>query len=489
MTRRSFSISQVSETAGEGVLDVPSLSVLRYKDPETLLSDFESLWGVRASAVALPVLEPDGLLFEVKGLRGIPSSNYTAPSARLKNFADVVKVFLAAGLDIILTLYPGHGFIPGDGIHTRDIAGGSANRVCIANPRTSQIFGAILGTGIDIASEVAAATKGGGKIRGVALDVTELWGISGQLGRVEKTCFCTACVRHFDKNAPDLLKHYRTFPNPWSLLLRSASSTGMTHVSDVSVSMSAEEIVGLARQRKFDEQFPDLDYADLLRMAELLLRYMRVRHSLTVSAIGSLFDYACEGLEEQLTRVVMLEGELYGWTSGLWLEELDTSFAEGEETGYDELWLDSGTPYVPQHVPYRSYMWSRSRYYISQFFQLSGALCDPRSRIHTGLRHKTVEECRQMIVERWQMVHGSALNAQAALLTLPTPPDAASDARLGFVGVGLQQEYGKWFSDQLTIPPTSSERRGVLLGPGGGAPAGLDLASLLEQFHMRGEDE
>lgn len=144
---------------------------------------------------------------------------------------------------------------------------------------------------------------------------------------------------------------------------------------------------------------------------------------------------------------------------------------------------------MPQHVPYRSYMWSRSRYYISQFFQLSGALCDPRSRIHTGLRHKTVEECRQMIVERWQMVHGSALNAQAALLTLPTPPDAASDARLGFVGVGLQQEYGKWFSDQLTIPPTSSERRGVLLGPGGGAPAGLDLASLLEQFHMRGEDE
>ncbi|BFO15405.1 hypothetical protein SHKM778_17930 [Streptomyces sp. KM77-8] len=70
--QRTFSISQVSETAGEGVLDIPSLSVLRYKDPETLLSDFESLWGVRASTVALPVLEPDGLLFEVKGLRGLP---------------------------------------------------------------------------------------------------------------------------------------------------------------------------------------------------------------------------------------------------------------------------------------------------------------------------------------------------------------------------------------------------------------------------------
>ncbi|MFJ2721726.1 hypothetical protein [Streptomyces sp. NPDC087437] len=149
-------------------------------------------------------------------------------------------------------------------------------------------------------------------------------------------------------------------------------------------------------------------------MAELLLRYMRVRHSLTVASIGALFDYACEGLEAQLTRVLMMEGELYSWTSGLWLEELDTAIANGEEAGFDELWLDSGTSYVPQHIPYRSYMWSRSRYFISQFFQLTGALCDPRSRIHTALRYKTVEECRQMVVERWQLVHGSALNAQAA---------------------------------------------------------------------------
>ncbi|MFF9621329.1 hypothetical protein [Streptomyces griseosporeus] len=486
MTRRSFSISRVSESAGEGVLDIPSLSVLRFKDPETLLSEFESLWGVKATAVALPVLEPDGLLFDVKGLRGLPTSNYAEPSSRLKDFADAVKVFLSAGLNVTLTLYPGHGFIPGDGILTRNLAGGTANRVCIANPRTSEIFGAILGTGIDIANEVAAATKGGGKLTSIALDVTELWGMSGQLGRVEKTCFCTTCTRHFDKYAPDLLKHYRTFPNPWSLLLRFASSTGMEYVSDVPATANAEEIVGLARQRKFDEQFPAFDHSELLRMADLLLRYMRVRHSLTVAAIAALFDYACEGLDDQLTRVLMLEGELYGWTSGLWLEELDNAIAGGEEAGFDELWLDSGTPYVPQHVPYRSYMWSRSRYYISQFFQLTGALCDPRSRVHTGLRYKTVEECRQMIVERWQLLHGSALNAQAALLTLPTPPEATPDVRRGFVGVGLQQEYGKWFSDQLTIPATSSERRQFQSAQ---AVPGLTGRELLELMQAMGGDD
>ncbi|WP_066952433.1 hypothetical protein [Streptomyces lushanensis] len=483
MSRRPFSISRVSETAGEGVLDIPSLSVLRYKDPETLLSDFETLWGVRAKAVALPVLEPDGLLFDVDGLRGVPMSNYAKANSRIGSFADAVRVFVTAGLDVTLTLFPGHGFVPGDGIRTRNIAGRTANQACLANPRTSEIFGAILGTGIDIAREVTAGTKGSGRLKGVALDVTDLWGMSGQLGRVEKTCFCPACTRHFDKYAPDLLKHYRTFPNPWSLLLRATSATGMTYVSDVTPSMSAEEIVGLARQGKFDEQFPNYDHAELLRTAEVLLRYMRVRHSLTVAAIGALFDYACEGLEEKLTRVLMMEGELYGWTSGLWLEDLDNAIGSGEEAGFDELWLDSGTSYVPRHVPYRAYMWSRSRYYISQFFQLAGELCDARSRIHTGLRYKTVEECRQMIVERWQLVHGSAQNAQAALLALPTPPDATSDARRGFVGIGLQEEYGKQFSDQLNIPATSSERKNLLP-----SPSGLNLAQIFGQLQAGDDD-
>jgi hypothetical protein len=213
---------------------------------------------------------------------------------------------------------------------------------------------------------------------------------------------------------------------------------------------------------------------------------MRVRHSLTVASIAALFDYACEGLDEQLTRVLMLEGELYGWTSGLWLEELDNAIAGGEEAGFDELWLDSGTPYVPQHVPYRSYMWSRSRYYISQFFELTGAMCDPRSRVHTGLRYKTIEECRQMIVERWQMLHGSALNAQAALLTLPTPPEGTPDVRRGFVGVGLQQEYGKWFSDQLTIPATGSERRHFQSAQAGPVLSQRDLLGLMQAM---GDDD
>lgn len=453
MTRRTFKIAQVSKSAGEGVLDIPSMAVLRYKD-------FKLLWGVSASAVALPVLEPDGLLFEVEGLRGVPVSEYAEPSARAKSFAEAVKMFLMNKVDVVLTLFPGYGIIPGEGIQTRDIAGDTANRVCIANTRSSEIFGAILGTGIDIVNEVAATVKDGGQLRGIALDVTELWGMSGELGRVEKSCFCASCTQHFEESAPDLLKHYRTFPNPWSLLLR-ASGNGMSYVSDVATEMSAEEIVGLARQGKYVEQFPDYDHARLLRTADLLLRYMRIRHSLTVASIGALFDQACEGLEKQPTRTLIMEGELYGWTSGLWLELLDKAIADGEDVGFDELWVSPGMSYVPRYVPYRAYMWSRSRYFINQFFQLAGALCNPRSRNHTALRNRTVEEARQMLVETWHRTHGLALNAQAALLTIPTPPDGSPDRRRGFVGVGLQGEFGRPFSEQLTIPETSSERKSI----------------------------
>lgn len=452
MTRRSFSISKISEIAGEGVLDIPSLSILRFKEPKKLLEEFKELWGVSATMVALPAVESNGLLYEVEGLQGIPISPYAQPSQRFKGFEDVVAAFLSEGLDITLTLYPGYSLLPGEGILLRDITGSTAAQPCIANPRAQEMLGAILGTGIDIIQEVAARNRGG-RLVGVALDVTDLWPSSGELGRVEATCFCAVCTRYFEKTTPDLIKHFKTFPNPWSLLLR-PTETGISYYDEIPLNSSAEDIVGFARQRNFIAQFPNVDQPQLLENANILLRYMRGRHALTVGAVGALFDYACEGLNEKLARILIMEGDMYGWTSGLWLEELDAT--PTDQSGIDELWFNVTPSYVPRNIPYRAYMWRRSRYLISNYFDFVGVLSSS-TRASTALRYKSVEECRLEVAERWATVYSAALSAQAALQTLPSGSDeTGADVRRGFVGVGLTREFGEKFSDQLSILPMRS---------------------------------
>ncbi|MEU2504702.1 hypothetical protein ABZ621_08305 [Streptomyces sp. NPDC007863] len=469
---RTFSISRVSQEAGEGVLDIPSLSVLRYKSPTALIAEFQATWGVEPKAVALPVAEADGFLYEVEGLRGVPMSSYAQPTQNLRAFEDVVKVFLGLGKNIILTLCPTMGYIPGEGLQLRDISGASSPQLCLANPRSSEVLGAILGTGIDIVRRVSSKTAGLG-LQGVAIDVTDLWGMSGELGRVEATCFCTTCTQHFTDTAPDLLKHFRTFPNPWSLLLR-PTDTGIDYVSEVPPGTSPEEVVGIARQRRYVEQFPNADQSELLEHANLLLRYMRSRHALTIGAIGALLDYATEGLDETYTRILIMEGETYGWTSGLWIEELDTEFDDEGNRSYDEIWFNVTPGYLPQTVPYRAYMWRRSRYTINNFFDLAGSLSNASMRVNTMLSQRSIEECRRMVADHWQRVHGSALSSQAALVMLPKDSERALEKKIrrGFVGVGLDREFGDRFSDQLAILPGRADTAAR-------AVPDIDLASIL----------
>ncbi|MEV0992481.1 hypothetical protein [Streptomyces sp. NPDC049949] len=472
---RTFSISNVSRSAGEGVLDVPSLSVLRYKSPAVLLKEFKDTWGVEARAIALPVAEADGLLYEVDGLGGVPLSSHAQPSRTLKGFEDVVEEFLGAKMDIILTFCPTMGYIPGEGLQICDISGVMSPQPCIANPRSTEVLGAILGTGIDIVQQIASRKPGSGLI-GIALDVTDLWGMSGQLGRVEATCFCTACTRHFAATTPELLKYFKTFPNPWSLLLR-PTPTGIDFASEVSPGITPEEIVGIARQRNYIEQFPKSEQSELLEYANLLLRYMRSRQSLTLGAVGALFDYATQDLDNKFTRILIMEGETYGWTSGIWLEDLDNEFQDEENRSFDELWLNVTTGYIPRSVPYRAYMWRRSRYTINNFFDLAGSLSSASMRANTMLSQMSSEECRRLVADRWQRVHGSALSSQAALVSLPHRSgdgETGADVRRGFVGVGLDREFGDRFSDQMVILPSHADNAA--------RPVDFDFSSILRNM-------
>ncbi|MFI1153526.1 hypothetical protein [Streptomyces sp. NPDC020817] len=239
--------------------------------------------------------------------------------------------------------------------------------------------------------------------------------------------------------------------------------------------------MGIARQRNYIEQFPKSEQSELLEYANLLLRYMRSRQSLTLGAVGALFDYATQDLDNKFTRILIMEGETYGWTSGIWLEDLDNEFQDEENRSFDELWLNVTTGYIPRSVPYRAYMWRRSRYTINNFFDLAGSLSSASMRANTMLSQMSSEECRRLVADRWQRVHGSALSSQAALVSLPHRSgdgETGAHVRRGFVGVGLDREFGDRFSDQMVILPSHADNAA--------RPVDFDFSSILR--NMQGKN-
>ncbi len=100
---RKFRIADRISQAGEPVLDVPTLALLQHFSPDHLLADFERQWGTKPRLVALPVVEPDGLLFDVAGLADTRRSAFSAPSSDYPGLAEVVTAFAERDLSIVLT--------------------------------------------------------------------------------------------------------------------------------------------------------------------------------------------------------------------------------------------------------------------------------------------------------------------------------------------------------------------------------------------------
>jgi len=89
-------IPLLNENAGNNLIDIPHLGLLRYIEPKRIISWFKERWGTEPKGVILPVAHPDGLLFKVAGLDE-PISPYAQVSDSLRDFKDVVRAF-ATGL-------------------------------------------------------------------------------------------------------------------------------------------------------------------------------------------------------------------------------------------------------------------------------------------------------------------------------------------------------------------------------------------------------
>lgn len=452
MTRRAFKLqAQLTQNKNGSIIDIPHPALLHFSEPQALIAQFQESWGTSPEAVVLPVTAMDGLLFPVEGLSEPLSSYATGFSSRIENFPDIIDAFAKLGLDIYLLIDPTLQFIGTDALHVIDIVGDGSAQLCISNPRSQDVIAAILGTGIDIVVEVTKKTQG--KLKGVVIDTANLWPMGAKNKRLELTCFCPSCERYIEEHKPGLIRQFKTFPNPWNLLLKDAG-TGIANISEIRPNFTSHEIVGLSRQKGFDEIFEDRTLPFLLEQAEVLLSYIEVRHNQTISAVSDIFEQASEGLESPPRRIILTEGSYYDWTAGIQLERLDERFNE-ESSPYDEIWFDpSSTELLLKHTPFRSYMWKRSRYYIDAFFNTVGSVTDPVKRATTGVARMKIPEARGLLKSRLSQAIGTSMTGRTSLASLPDiKSDSSNSARIGFVGVALTRENGEKLIEGLNIPP------------------------------------
>lgn len=470
MKPRVFNVQRrLQRSVGGGILDIPHPAILRFRTPKQLVDEFVASWGTPPEAVVVPVTAPDGLLFRVEGLSD-DMSPFARVSSELKDFQDVVHAFASLPVDVYLSLDPTLPFVRTDSLHVIDIVGDGAASLCLANPRTQDIAAAVLGTAVDLA--VSAMGGARAKVKGIVLDAVDLWPMGANQERMELTCFCPSCEKYFETLAPGLLRSFRTFPNPWNLLLRD-SGTGISYVDDVRIGSSEDEVVGLSRQKGFHELFEDKSTVALRTQAQLLLRYLRLRHDQTVGAIQQIFAQALQGIDG-VGRILIMEGVHYGWTGGMFLGGLDIT-PDGQ-SACDEIWFDpSSTDLVLRNIPFRSYMWKRARYYTNAFWEFAANASDPVKRATTGIARLSEARVKEIIRSRLAQAVGTAMTGYTSLVSLPDLKAEGSDSqRVGFVGGALNREIGDKFIEGIRIPEGLLEKQ----APGDAS----DLGGLLQQM-------
>ena len=481
MARRTFPIlTRLSDNKGGGIVDVPHTAVFRYASPEDILNLFEQQWGVAAEGVILPVTNGDGLLYPVEGLSESLSAHAIDLNPRLKDYRDIIYSFAEKGLDIYLMVDPTLTFIGSNPLHLVDIVGDSSRQVCIGNPRSQDVIGAILGTGVDIVQETTRQSSG--KLKGVVIDAVDLWPMGANAERLELTCFCPSCERYFADAKPGLLRRFKTSPNPWNLLLRDSGS-GIEHINEIRSHYGPDDIVGLSRQKGFDKAFRDATTQILLEQARDVLDYIEARHNETISAVNTIFDQALHGLDPRPRRILLTEGMYYSWTAGLQLERLDIEKKDGYVVPYDEVWFDlkSNTLGLKQ-VDFRSYMWSRSRYMIDSFFQLASNAGDAEIRASTGIARLSAKQLKERLKSRLAQTLACMQTGLTSLSALPDMKATNSDSCLiGFVGTALTKEMGERFIEVLRIAPGQPEESDD--------DAPTELQNLITALRQRGQTE
>lgn len=435
-----------SEFAGDAVLDIPHPALIDGIGPVGVVERFETTWGMSLKAVSLPVALPDGLMFPVDGLPDLVSSSGSrirTSTGQEYDFRGLVSAFAAQGVDIYLTLDPEGQSLNMPALQLVDSQQDTSAAVCIVKRRTQAILSAVLGTGIDIALEQCGSSAG--RLRGIGIDICNIWPMGATEGLIEATCFCSECIAAGGDSFEAILRDSRAFN-----LALADKGRGIGFIKDIRPGYNAEQLIELSRSRGF-LQSDEASGPVLSRRADLLLNYMRTRHRLTTEAIESILQAALPSNEE-LVGYLISENADYSWTSGVFLEEYDT--AGKVPAGIEELWIDPSGVGIgePKLLRHRSYLWRRSRYMIDEFFQLAAVLADPRRRAITGAQNLSQEVARSVLRGRFDKALGAGVSAPSSLVSLPEP-STGPGGRVGFVAVALDRVGGEAFLRRLEIVP------------------------------------
>lgn len=454
---RTFKFQDATKTgAGEGLLDIPHPAVLLNKTPKELIKKFKDDFGVAPKGVILPTVAPDGLLYECDGI-ALPRSRYASGN----DFAKTVEDFAREdGIEkIYLSMDPTFHFVRTDALHVVDISGDGSQQVCVMNKKVQELIGAVLGIGIDLTMATLSKVGTSAHLAGAVIDVVDLWPQGASNERLELTCFCESCIKIFEQEEKGLVDKFKTFPNPWNLVLKD-NGTGIGYIDALPKNINEQQIIGLSRQKGYIDLFKDTNEATLIQHAKDLLRYMQIRHNRTALALHAIFNEAFNGLQaEGLHRILLSEGVHFDWTSGMQLQRLDVPDT-GTKT-FDELWFNStSSESIISKTPFRSYMWRRSRYLIDAFFQTIAAAADPVKRNTTGIARKSEAELRsELLPKRLGSAVSTNDSSLASLAALPPlQEEGKKGGRVGFVGVAFfDEEEGEKFLRTVPIAPSAQD--------------------------------
>lgn len=400
----------MSEQAKDSIAFVPDFSVFSHATVSDVLGIVKDT-DYPANSVCLPIVQMGGLPFPSK--IGSEEPIFTTKSKRAtavqEQFHQMVTGMMDQGLGIYFYVNPSMEFLNVPPAHVLDIRNVGSPSACLNKSITQRV----------IVSAVVAAFKHikdaerteqpieWSRMKGVAIDITDLWGMSGSGASIHPACFCSDCRKYFAKNGLHI-ENFETSPSPFLIALR-PSPTGVSYIDNFSKDESPSSIVGKSTMRGFADDFTDDD--EKMKAASLLSKYMNLRHQMVQDSLNSIFEKITEGLAEakielpESKRIIVAEGAEYNWTGGIFLENISSNIV-------DEVWFDptEKTSNTPKNLKYRYFTSTRSTYFLNAFLQIIANSKNSTIRATTELGTLSDAALKKRIEQRGGVAVGRIMN-------------------------------------------------------------------------------
>nr|VFJ44117.1 MAG: hypothetical protein BECKFM1743A_GA0114220_1001410 [Candidatus Kentron sp. FM]VFJ44529.1 MAG: hypothetical protein BECKFM1743C_GA0114222_1001212 [Candidatus Kentron sp. FM]VFK05990.1 MAG: hypothetical protein BECKFM1743B_GA0114221_1000816 [Candidatus Kentron sp. FM] len=438
--------------SGERIAFIPDLRVLEFLTPRECIAAFQQDWddANTPQAVCLPLIGVDGVAFPNDlcdtGMVRAKIGPGRAPEE--KPLGQIAKEFADAGANLYLYICPSMEFLQVEACHVLDIRNSGSPSACVHKEKTQELMKYLIGAGLDHVQESLGEHEA--RIQGLAIDITDLWGMGGEEGKLYPTCFCEECREDLKEQGVEL-EQFETYPNPWNLALE-VSESGISYIDNLSRNEAPANIRGKSALRGFGTAFGS--EAEKLDAAHALMRYMLARHGMVEAFLSSVFEearvYPSENEARPLRKIAVCEGSDYDWTAGVFPPSLSPKII-------DELWLDPADKLPSIPLPHKMFLWRRATYFLNAFFEMLSNAADGRMRTTTGLARLSEEGIKQRLHMRGAQALHNELRGARQLAALPALKDGG---RNGFVGVVFSERLLEDLLREPHIAPGLAQETG-----------------------------